>query len=183
MRSALDNLVCGLARTVDPGCHCKGTAFPFRENEADWNANVQRDLAGVPSAAQNIIKELQPWRDALTPNPLLMLNKLSNYDKHRACNFTLVDNRRAGFRVHGNDGTVVEVSYNSPIYLGDVQTITLPMAATAVMPGARVESAGTFVLSLREEGVWDDLPVAHVLQRCFDHIESAVIGKLKPFFE
>ena len=34
MRSALNNLVCGLAHTVDPSCTCKGTAFPYRENEA-----------------------------------------------------------------------------------------------------------------------------------------------------
>ena len=112
-----------------------------------------------------------------------MLNKLSNSDKHRACNFTLAYNRNARFLVHGNDGTVAYVSCNSPIYLGDVQTVVLPLAAAAVIPSARVEAAGTLVLSLREEGGWDDLPVVQILQRCFDYVEKAVIGKLKPFFK
>lgn len=184
MRSALDNLICGLARTVDPYCGCKGMAFPFRENQADWDANVQRNLAGVPQEACKIIEELQPWRDtSSTPNPLLMLNKLSNIDKHRHCHFTLAYNRNAGFRVHANDGTIVEVSCHKPLFLGDPQTITLPIDPSTVIPSARVEASGTFALSFREEGGWDDLPTKHVLRTCFDHIERRVISRLKPFFE
>ena len=181
MRAALDNLICGLARTVDPRCTCKGTAFPFRQSEADWDANFERDLAGVPSDAQDIIKTLQPWHDQASP--LIMLNRLSNTDKHRACNLTLAYNRNAGFRVHGNDGTVSDIACKEPLYLGDVHTIALPIPRSAVEPSARVEAGGTFTLSIREEGNWGETPVTQVLQRCFDHIEKAVIGKLKPFFE
>ena len=84
MRSALDNLICGLARTVDPSGACKGTAFPYSENEKAFDANMKRDLAGG---------------------------------------------------------------------------------------------------SLREEDSWNDSPITHVLQLCFDHVERKVISKLKPFFE
>jgi hypothetical protein len=184
MRSALDNLICGLARTVDPSCACKGTAFPYSENEKAFDANIKRDLVGVPSDAQKIIKQLQPWCDtAPSPNPLLMLNKLSNIDKHRSCNFALAYNRNAGFRIHGNDGTILEVSCHEPLYLGEPQTITLPIKPATVTPSARVEASGTFALSLREEGSWNDLSITHVLQLCFDHVETKVISKLKPFFE
>lgn len=184
MRSALDNLVCGLARTVDPSCACKGTKFPYRQNETDFDANVNQDLSGVPIEAQKIIKQLQPWCDtSRVPNPLLMLNKLSNIDKHRSCNFALAYNRNAGFRVHGNDGGILEISCHEPLYLGEPQTITLPISPASVTPSARVEASGTFVLSLREEGDWADLSIIQILQQCFDHVERQVIGRLKPLFE
>lgn len=184
MRSALDNLICGLACTVDPSFACKGTAFPYRENEKDFDANIKRDLAGVPIDAQKIIKQLQPWCDTSpSSNPLLMLNKLSNIDKHRSCNFALAYNRNAGFRIHGNDGSILVVACHEPLYLGEPQTITLPIKPTTVIPSARVEASGTFALSLREEGSWNDLSITQVLQLCFDHVEKKVISKLKPFFE
>src|SRR5580658_7146500 len=41
MRATLDNLVCGLARTQDRFWTCKDTAFPYTQNEADWNASAQ----------------------------------------------------------------------------------------------------------------------------------------------
>jgi hypothetical protein len=145
---------------------------------------MKRDLAGVPIDAQKIIKQLQPWCDTSpSPNPLLMLNKLSNIDKHRSCNFALAYNRNTGFRIYGNDGTILEVSSHGPLYLGEPQTITLPIKPASVIPSARVEASGTFVLSLREEGSWNDLPITHVLQLCFDHVETKVISKLKSFFE
>jgi len=184
MRSALDNLVCGLARTVVPSCACKGTAFPYRENEADFDANASRELAGVPINARKIIKQLQPWCD--TPpsrNPLLILNKLSNIDKHRSCNLALAYNRNAGFRVHANDGTILELSCHEALYLGEPQTITLPINPASVTPSARVEASGTFALGLCEEGSWNNLAITEVLKLCFDHIEKNVISRLKPFFE
>ena len=117
MRATLDNVVWGLARTIDPRCTCKGTAFPFRQSEADWNANCDRELAGVPLDAQEIIKALQPWHDSTSP--LITLNRLSNTDKHGACNLTLAYNRNAGFRVHGDDGTMTDIACKEPLYLGD----------------------------------------------------------------
>jgi len=60
MRAALDNLVCGLALTLDPACNCKDTKFPFTENESDWTANSPIRLRGVPPEAVNILRALQP---------------------------------------------------------------------------------------------------------------------------
>ena len=61
--------------------------------------------------------------------------------------------------------------------------LVLPIDPSTVMPSARVEASGTFALSFREEGGWDDLPTTYVLRTCFDHIERRVISRLKPFFE
>jgi hypothetical protein len=182
MRSALDNLVCGLAKTVDPGCECRG-GFPYRKDEADWNKNFKKDLKGVPPAAQQIIKSLQPWNDVSKQSPLLMLNKLSNGDKHRTCNFTLAYGHDLRFRVHGNDGSIIDIPYKKPLYLGEPHTVPLPMlSAAAVIPSARVEAAGRLVITLRDDGISPvDTPVEHVLRRCFDHVEKEIIGKLTGF--
>ena len=56
MRSALDNLICGLALTLDRACHCKNTKFPFTENELDWKANSAKRLTGVPAEAIEILR-------------------------------------------------------------------------------------------------------------------------------
>ena len=127
MRAALDNLVCGLALTLDPACNCKDTKFPFTENESDWTANSPIRLRGVPPEAVNILRALQPWCDFLKPNPLLMVNKLGNMDKHRFCAFTLGYSRSTLFSVHCTDGTVVQISPNESLHLGDVHTFTLPI--------------------------------------------------------
>jgi hypothetical protein len=181
MRAALDNLVCSLARTLDRSCSCKGTAFPYRQNEADWNANAQNDLTGVPRPAKKIIKTLQPWVD--TTSPLTILNNLSNIDKHRHCNLALAYSRNTVFRVHCNDGRVLEITAQKPLYLGDIQDFTLPIDPSLVVPSARIQASGTLVLTFQEEGPWADSPIMQVLQDCFGHIERKVIGQLRPFFE
>jgi hypothetical protein len=175
MSGALDNLVCGLARTVNPLNDYKKPriAFPFTKEEKNWKDKL---LEGVPSAALTIIKTFQPWHDPFgpKPNPLSVLNELSNTDKHRACNFTLVHSRNVGVEVHGNDGTVIKVQFTVPFYLGNIEAVSLaPMTAAAITPSARVITTGAFVLTLQEEGIWNDLPIERVLERCFEEVEEA----------
>ena len=86
------------------------------------------------------------------------------------------------FRVHCNNGAILDVRVNEPLYLGDVHPITLQIDKRLVENGARVKSSGTFVLTFREESDWDDIPVMKVLQDCFDHIERRVVPKLKAVF-
>jgi hypothetical protein len=183
MRSAVDNLICGLARTLKPTCKCRDLAFPLSRDLEDWNEKSEKALKGIAPEAKEIIKNLQPWSDTVIPNPLLILNKLSNIDKHRACNFTLPHNSNAVFLIHCRNGDVLEVSADKPLYLGDVQTLTLPMDKKLVEPSARVQASGTLILSFQEESDWDEVPVIQVLQMCFDHIETKMIPKLKRFFE
>jgi hypothetical protein len=183
MRSAIDNLVCGLALTLKPTCKCRDLAFPLFKDQAEWDEKADKPLKGIPPTPREAIRRLQPWADTVTPNPLTILNKLSNIDKHRACNFTLAYGRDVAFRVHCNNGAILDVSVKEPLYLGDVHTIPLQIDKRLVENGARVQSAGTFVLTFREESDWDDFPVMKVLQDCFDHIERRVVPKLKPFFE
>lgn len=87
------------------------------------------------------------------------------------------------FRVHCNNGMILDVDVKEPLYLGDVRTIPLQIDKRLVENSARVQTLATFVLTFREESDWDDIPVMKVLQDCFDHIERRVVSKLKPFFE
>jgi hypothetical protein len=52
MRSALDNLVCGLVRTKDPRAECKGTQFPICVTQKCWNDHWRKYLKGVEPEAQ-----------------------------------------------------------------------------------------------------------------------------------
>jgi len=183
MRSALDNLICGLALTLDRTSNCKKTKFPFTENEPDWNANSAATLQGIPAGAVPILKGLQPWYSSVKPNPLLMLNKLNNTDKHRFCAFGLAHSQDTVIRIHCLNGSAIDIYPKDQMYLGDVQTFDVPVPSTLIGAEPRVHASGTLVINFRDEGPWGTLHVSDVLHRCFEHIEKHVIAKLKPFLE
>jgi hypothetical protein len=185
MRSALDNLVCGLIRTKGARVACKGTQFPICSTAKSWNDNWQKDLKGVEPAAQRMIKDLQPcFRIPASPenDPLSVLNVLCNSDKHRALTLTMAYSHDLTVRVHANDGKVHVVKATEPLYAGDVHTIPLHLDPSTVQPSARVETSGTEILVIREIGPWGDRPVWAVLSALLDYVTDRVVVPLKPFF-
>jgi hypothetical protein len=60
IRSALDNLVCGLIRTADSLAPCKGTQFPICSSQEQWERNWQKYLKGVEPAAQKLVHGADP---------------------------------------------------------------------------------------------------------------------------
>ena len=46
MRSAIDNLVCGLALTLKPTCKCRGLAFPLFKDQAEWDKEAEQTTEG-----------------------------------------------------------------------------------------------------------------------------------------
>lgn len=84
MRSAVDNLIRALTRTTNPSSKCHGLAFPLLKGLNEWNEKSDKSLKGIPQAAKDIIQQLQPWSDMSAPKPLVIPNKLSYVDKHRA---------------------------------------------------------------------------------------------------
>jgi len=67
MRSAVDNLVCGLARTLKPTCKCAGLAFPLVADQEEWDEKADKSLKGIPPAAKEVIRRLQPRSILLIP--------------------------------------------------------------------------------------------------------------------
>lgn len=83
LRSALDHLVWQLAllETSDPQ---PSTEFPIFKDRARYRSDRARKIGSIPTAAKNIIDNLQPYLDqASEDNVLWKLHRLSNGDKHR----------------------------------------------------------------------------------------------------
>lgn len=85
LRSALDQLAWQLARcTTETPFH--RTAFPiFKERTAATRKLFHQMLRDVPPKAREIIEEMQPYHrgDTAEIDPLWILDKLWNIDKHR----------------------------------------------------------------------------------------------------
>ena len=185
IRSALDNLVCGLIRTADSHAPCKGTQFPICPTQQDWEKNWQKYLKGVEPAAQRMIRDLQPcFRMSAVPenDPLSILNTLCNNDKHRALTFTLAYSHDLTVTVHGNDGKVEVWKATEPLYAGDVHTIPLNLDPVSIQPSARVETSGTEVLIIQKIGPWGQRPVWSLLTDLYEYVRDRVVISLKPFF-
>ena len=88
LRAALDNLVWGLATASGtPPSKPRQVQFPIVEKEVDW-VKGSRQIAELLPVAQHAIENIQPFKrggEHGTPeqDPLLLLNWLSNTDKHR----------------------------------------------------------------------------------------------------
>lgn len=185
MRSALDNLVCGLIRMRDSNGQCKGTQFPIFSKQELWEKNWKSYLKGVEPAAQRIIRDLQPcYRMSAVPedDPLSMLNDLCNSDKHRAVTLTLAYSQDFALKVHANDGKIYFWRATEPLYAGDIHTIPLGLDPAAIQPSARVEAIGTDVLIIGKIGPWGQRPVWSVLSDLYEYIRDCVMIPLKPFF-
>jgi hypothetical protein len=185
IRSALDNLVCGLIRTADSHAPCKGTQFPICSAKEHWERNWQKYLRGVEPAAQKMIRDLQPcFRMSAAPenDPLSILNDLCNSDKHRAVTLTLAYSRDLTVSVHANDGTVHVCRATEPLCAEDVHTIPLNLDPANIQPSARVEARGTDILIIRAIGPWGQRPVWSILTDLYEYVRDRVVIPLKPFF-
>jgi hypothetical protein len=90
LRSALDHLVCVLARTHQPAHECRGMAFPVLRHESKWDKDGLKRLGPIDDPWTVLtLRGLQPfvrWRDDGKGEPLWVLNELINTDKHRTLN-------------------------------------------------------------------------------------------------
>jgi len=80
LRSALDQLVWGLARVPD-----SRTAFPICRTEKEWITDAPSRYWSVPDTYISLINRAQPYHrgDKAAEHPLALLSVLSNLDKHR----------------------------------------------------------------------------------------------------
>jgi hypothetical protein len=88
LRSALDNLCFGAARLkCDPPADPRGIQFPIFATREAYNGNAGRTLHQLPDEAVRLLDHFQPFQkgvaDEIQKHALLMLQHLSNQDKHR----------------------------------------------------------------------------------------------------
>lgn len=188
LRSALDNLVCALVRTVNNSSSCAGRGFPIHTDCNKFDADIPRMLKGVPAGARTLIQGLQPYsrgQQAADVDPLNILNLLRNRDTHRALNLAVGYNRNTKFLVSdaATGNTLVYVVNPSTIYLAHgAQTIPLPLRAVELPPKVNVKAQGSRGVGFLEEGPWGERPVQEVLVACLQYVEDRVVARFKPFF-
>jgi len=120
VRSALDHLVWQLV-LLNGETPSRANAFPIASTEGDWEAGVDRRLAGVSSNHRAIIQSVQPYKGPNGPENTYtaVLSHLSNVDKHRVVHATaavILDPgagpHRASFRVVEGDAEIVQEQVN-----------------------------------------------------------------------
>lgn len=185
LRSALDNLVCGLVRTRKPHARCVGTRFPIYSDPDNWQENWRNDLKGVSREARAVVKALQPCfrpYGASEDDPLFILNTLSNIDKHRAVLLGGRWDSDFGFNIRLNDGRTERFVLPEPLYSGNPTTISLPFKPSDVLPHVHIQTFGTAQMYFLEEGPWRNKPILEVMASLFQHVKERVIPRFKPFF-
>jgi len=85
VRSALDHLVCQLARLNTPTSDCASTQYPIRQSHASFQRDVPNYLKGVRAAHRTAIEDTQPYKSgSKAPHHFLsLLSDLDIVDKHR----------------------------------------------------------------------------------------------------
>jgi hypothetical protein len=101
LRSALDNLCFSAARLKrDPPADPRGIQFPIFDTREPYEGNAARTLKQLPDAAVRLLEHFQPFQkgaaDEIRKHSLMMLQHLSNQDKHRIPQVALL-------RVHQSD--------------------------------------------------------------------------------
>jgi hypothetical protein len=185
LRSALDNLVCGLVRTRDQASSCAGRQFPIFTDPTNYLAHRKKMLRGVPKEARILIDGLQPCQRANGTkelDPLWILNALSNRDKHRAANLTLCYNRNIELLIPLKNGTSLLVKLGHDLVATQPETVQLPVYPSVIDDNVKVQIKGTGVIALRDDGALAERPIREVLITCLQYVEDRVIPSFKPFF-
>ena len=93
LRSALDHLVCGLAKRADSSAECETLQFPICTSEEAFDKGIRRkQLEGISVDAVRMIRSVQPFllgENSAKLHALALLHDLNNRDKHRAVHITL----------------------------------------------------------------------------------------------
>jgi hypothetical protein len=86
LRSALDHLVCQLARLSEPSDDCTTTQFPIRKSRQLFDSVEPDWLRGVDAKHRARIEQAQPYnaRERARDHALSIIEALDNFDKHRA---------------------------------------------------------------------------------------------------
>lgn len=105
LRSALDHLAWQLV-LLNGGEPSWRTQFPIYNDEEGFRRaqGGQSQISGMSDEDQQLVEELQPFQHPAgeeKPHHLVVLQSLSNVDKHRVVHTTLVQTAGSQFRIHG----------------------------------------------------------------------------------
>ena len=189
VRSALDYLVTQLVIANHPSVPSKGNAFPIAESAVDYAEFAPRRLKGVSPQAAALIEALQPYNRG--DNPLGILNRLVNIDKHRSLNVVTVV---------ADNTEVVSVDGGFRLFLGDEELrdgtvfggIGMPfhMAAKlsnfeARLPNMKMHGKCSLFVAFDDPSAeeLEHFRVDSTLEGIFKFVRDTVIPAFEPFFD
>lgn len=183
LRSALDNLVCGLARSVDTFTACRKLEFPIctTPDLFDVAVNRRKRLTGLPDHAVRAIEAVQPFQTPSTVeiHPLWLLHELNNLDKHQSVHISIGATQRCRVIIFNErEEELHTVELPSTINLGPVH-VDLP---SDLPDNIHASASGTFVLSFRGYEQLAERSIHEVLATCIRYVELQVLDTMRPFF-
>jgi hypothetical protein len=183
LRSALDSLVCGVVRKQNPTQSCDKNQFPIFDVPKSYKDVRPKHLADIPEDTRKLFDELQPFhRPDPHLDPLWILNRLCNIDKHRSIHLTLCYHRDVRLSIPLKDGRAIYVELPHNAHAGEVGTVPLPGHPDSVDDNVRVQIIGRTVLTFRDPEMMSERPVDEILTACLDYVEGWVLPKFKPLF-
>lgn len=183
LRSALDNLVCGLARKAETSADCETLQFPICTTEEAFDVALKKKrLLGVSDEGVRLMRSVQPFHapeNSRMLHPLWLLHELNNQDKHRVVHITIGASQLAEVALLNDDGALLLTVKLPPTTGFGPVTVDLPASLPAAV---RVQMQGRFVIAFRRHALLQDRAVADVLAACIRFVELHVINLLRPLF-
>lgn len=188
LRSALDHLACQLFRLHAAASDCEDTAFPLLTDDTDAGLDkwIDKRLPGLPEAIRAKLRESQPYKrgHAAKQDPLAILNRLSNWDKHRLLvpifaavipGSTSIVAYREWRDVEPNPRNAFKLP-TGPLPT-DAPLAELEFPITGDDPYVQVETHVPIDVSFRDGG-----PIVTDLRRIGSHVSHMIFNKFVPFF-
>lgn len=188
LRSALDHLACQLFRLHAPESDWEGTRFPILTDNTDAGLDKAIDnyLPGLPEPIRAQLRASQPYKrgDDARRDPLSVLNRLSNQDKHRLLVpvFAAVipgSTSIVGYREMRDVDPIPQSDFTLPS--GPLRTDApfgeLQFTITGDHPYVEVETHFPIDISFSDGG-----PVVDDLRRIGGHVATVVFKRFLPFF-
>ncbi len=185
LRSALDNLICGLIRTQDRTSDCDRSEFPIFLHEAKYAEKKGRLLKGVPEAACALIETFQPWKrpeNSREIDPLWIIHTLCNIDKHRALNLTVCAHKGLSIIIPMKNGMGVPVTLERVVLAIEPQIVPLPGNPTDFAENVGIHISGRTTLFLAGHAHLSDRPVSDLIDTCVRHVAERIVPQFRPFF-
>jgi hypothetical protein len=188
LRSALDHLACQLfLASGGTDCEKPRTAFPIHPNGSDSSFRrwLRKNLPGLGREMVAELRDLQPYkRKDPQRDPLAILNRLSNEDKHRLLVPTFAATVPGSTGMIGNRelrdvDPVPSGNFDLPAgpLLEDAPLAEVDFRITGPDPHVEVEPHFPIDIAFRDGG-----PVVTILRAIGGYVSSEVFNRFQRFF-
>lgn len=190
LRSVLDYLICYLV-AKNGGTINTATQFPildYRPKDKRGHPLPPKVHGGVAPNVLTVIDSLQPYTSGenASLHPLSILKHLSNTDKHRMLHITAVFLNEPRCRLILPDGRSFEAEHNTRVANHEtaIAAFKFPQPFDVLLYGKiQVEAEGSAFVALKEQNVWNDIPLVLLLYKIHEFVSNNVVARLHPFID